>query len=173
MRTERYELRDEPCAAGKWRGGIGMVRVNRFLVDTIVSCEGDRYESDPPWGIFGGHEGTLAHGKVTPRRPATRSSGRPSSPARRSRPAPRSSSPCPTRAATATRSKRDPAAVLSDVLDGFTTVELRRARLRRRDRRRGHDGRRGRDREGARGRVTARLRGVVGEAAGSGFDLRM
>ena len=65
MRTERYELRDDPCAAGKWRGGIGMVRVNRFLVDTIVTCEGDRYESDPPWGIFGGHEGTLAHGKVT------------------------------------------------------------------------------------------------------------
>ena len=66
MRTERYELRDDPCAAGKWRGGIGMVRVNRFLVDTIVTCEGDRYESDPPWGIFGGHDGTLAHGKVTP-----------------------------------------------------------------------------------------------------------
>ena len=57
MRTERYELRDEPCAAGKWRGGIGMVRTNRFLVDTIVSCEGDRIESDPPWGIFGGHDG--------------------------------------------------------------------------------------------------------------------
>ena len=42
MRTERYELRDDPCAAGKWRGGIGMVRVNRFLVDTIVTCEGER-----------------------------------------------------------------------------------------------------------------------------------
>ena len=65
MRTERYELRDDPCAAGTWRGGIGMIRVNRFLVDTIVSCEGDRYESDPPWGIFGGQDGTLAYGKVT------------------------------------------------------------------------------------------------------------
>ena len=65
MRTERYELRDDPCAAGQWRGGIGMVRVNRFLEDTIVSCEGDRYESDPPWGIFGGQDGTLAYGKVT------------------------------------------------------------------------------------------------------------
>ncbi|HET9938295.1 MAG TPA: hydantoinase B/oxoprolinase family protein, partial [Gaiella sp.] len=65
MRTERYELRDDPCAAGRWRGGIGMVRVNRFLEDTIVSCEGDRYESDPPWGIFGGQDGTLAYGKVT------------------------------------------------------------------------------------------------------------
>ncbi|QEC47278.1 methylhydantoinase [Baekduia soli] len=60
MRTERYELRDEACAAGEWRGGVGMVRVNRFLVDTMVSCEGDRHESDPPWGIFGGHEGLNA-----------------------------------------------------------------------------------------------------------------
>ena len=57
MRTERYELRDEPAAAGKWRGGIGIVRVNTFLTDTIVTCEGERHESDPPWGIFGGHEG--------------------------------------------------------------------------------------------------------------------
>ena len=57
MRTERYELRDEPCAAGRTRGGIGMVRVNRFLVDTIVTCEGERHDTDPPWGIFGGHDG--------------------------------------------------------------------------------------------------------------------
>jgi 5-oxoprolinase (ATP-hydrolysing) len=57
MRTDRYELRDEPAAAGKWRGGIGIVRVNTFLTDTIVTCEGERHESDPPWGIFGGHEG--------------------------------------------------------------------------------------------------------------------
>lgn len=34
-----------------------MVRVNRFLVDTIVTCEGDRHEADPPWGIFGRHDG--------------------------------------------------------------------------------------------------------------------
>ena len=65
MRTERYELRGDPCAAGKWRGGIGMVRVNRFLEDTIVTCEGDRVDADPPWGIFGGHDGILAYGKVT------------------------------------------------------------------------------------------------------------
>ena len=57
MRTDRYELRDEPAAAGKWRGGIGIVRINTFLTDTIVTCEGERHESDPPWGIFGGHEG--------------------------------------------------------------------------------------------------------------------
>ena len=60
MRTERYELRGDPCAAGSWRGGMGIVRVNRFLVDTIVTCEGERHESDPPWGIFGGQDGLNA-----------------------------------------------------------------------------------------------------------------
>ena len=39
---------------------IGMVHVNRSLVDTIVTCEGERHESDPPWGIFGGHDGLNA-----------------------------------------------------------------------------------------------------------------
>jgi hypothetical protein len=42
-----------------------MVRTNRFLVDTIVTCEGERTESDPPWGIFGGHEGVNAQTKIT------------------------------------------------------------------------------------------------------------
>jgi 5-oxoprolinase (ATP-hydrolysing) len=60
MRTERYELRNDPCAAGKWRGGVGMVRRNRFLVDTIVTCEGERHDSDLPWGVFGGHDGLNA-----------------------------------------------------------------------------------------------------------------
>ena len=79
MRTERYELRDEPCAAGEYRGGIGMVRVNRFLEDTIVTCEGERHETDPPWGIFGGHEGINASMTRNAGRPAARSRGRPRS----------------------------------------------------------------------------------------------
>jgi 5-oxoprolinase (ATP-hydrolysing) len=69
MRTDRYELRDEPAAAGKWRGGIGIVRVNTFLTDTIVTCEGERHESDPPWGIFGGHEGLNGSMVRNPGRP--------------------------------------------------------------------------------------------------------
>lgn len=60
IRTERYELREDGAAAGKWRGGIGIVRVNRFLTETIVSAEGERHEGDLPWGAFGGHEGDLA-----------------------------------------------------------------------------------------------------------------
>ena len=55
-RLRRYALRDEEPAPGKWRSGIGIVRVNRMLVPTIVSCEGDR-SLDPPWGIFDGKDG--------------------------------------------------------------------------------------------------------------------
>jgi 5-oxoprolinase (ATP-hydrolysing) len=123
MRTERYELRDDPCAAGKWRGGIGMVRVNRFLEDTIVTCEGDRCESDPPWGIFGGHEGTLAYGKVT-----TPDGRIEFWPAKFTGKVLEAGSTIeigvPNSGGYGNPLERDPEAVLSDVLDGFTTAEL-------------------------------------------------
>ena len=123
MRTERYELRDDPCAAGRWRGGIGMVRVNRFLEDTIVSCEGDRYESDPPWGIFGGQEGTLAYGKVTT--PEGRVEHWPAKFTGKVLPAGSTIElGVPNSGGYGDPLERDPAAVLSDVLDGLTTREL-------------------------------------------------
>ena len=123
MRTERYELRDDPCAAGRWRGGIGMVRVNRFLADTIVTCEGDRHEADPPWGLFGGHEGLNASliknvgrsdeehwpSKVTAFRLEAGST---------------LEITVPNSGGYGSPLERDPEAVLSDVLDGFTTLEL-------------------------------------------------
>jgi 5-oxoprolinase (ATP-hydrolysing) len=123
MRTERYELRDEPCAAGEWRGGIGMVRVNRFLEDTIVTCEGDRVESDPPWGIFGGHEGTLAYGKVTDPDGTVEYW-----PAKFTGKVLKAGSTIeiavPNSGGYGDPLERDPEQVRSDVLDGFTTVEL-------------------------------------------------
>jgi 5-oxoprolinase (ATP-hydrolysing) len=123
MRTERYELRDDPCAAGKWRGGIGMVRVNRFLVDTIVTCEGDRVESDPPWGIFGGHEGTLAYGKVT--EPDGTVEYWPSKFTGKVLKAGSTIEiAVPNSGGYGDPLERDPEQVLSDVLDGFTTAEL-------------------------------------------------
>jgi 5-oxoprolinase (ATP-hydrolysing) len=123
MRTERYELRNDPCAAGKWRGGIGMVRVNRFLEDTIVTCEGDRVDADPPWGVFGGHDGILAYGKVTfpdgteeywPSKftGKTLSAGSTIEIA------------VPNSGGYGDPLERDPEQVLADVLDGFTTAEL-------------------------------------------------
>jgi N-methylhydantoinase B len=56
MRCTRYELRDEGAAAGKWRGGIGVVRTWEFLTDTLFTGEGDRH-TDPPRGVYGGQDG--------------------------------------------------------------------------------------------------------------------
>jgi len=124
VRCDQYELRPEPAAPGKWRGGIGIVRRNRFLVDGTYSCEGGR-QYDPPRGIFGGWNGLVAsthknpgtaaeeylEAKVTGiefkageyiefREPSGGGYGDPL--------------------------ERDPAMVREDVLDDFTTVELAR-----------------------------------------------
>ncbi len=56
LRNERYELRPDPPAAGQWRGGIGIVRENRFLSEGYISCEADRHY-ERPVGVFGGEEG--------------------------------------------------------------------------------------------------------------------
>jgi 5-oxoprolinase (ATP-hydrolysing) len=123
MRTERYELRDDPCSPGEWRGGIGMVRVNRFLRDTMVSCEGDRHESDPPWGIFGGHDGLNAS--------ITKNSGESDEeawPAKLNGYSLKAGDTIEIKAPNAggygDPLRRSPDRVLSDVLDGFTTIEL-------------------------------------------------
>jgi N-methylhydantoinase B/oxoprolinase/acetone carboxylase alpha subunit len=63
IRVDRYELSERTPAPGRWRGGGGVVRENRMLVDAIVSCEGDR-SYDPPRGIHGGRDGvpgTITH----------------------------------------------------------------------------------------------------------------
>ena len=65
MRCDQYELRPEPAAPGKWRGGIGIIRRNRFLVDGTYSCEGDR-QTDPPRGVFGGWDGLVASCRKNP-----------------------------------------------------------------------------------------------------------
>ena len=56
MRAMRYELREEPPAAGKWRGGIGSVRKWLMQTDTFLGSEADN-RSDPPAGALGGAAG--------------------------------------------------------------------------------------------------------------------
>lgn len=59
MICERYELRDDVMpGAGKYRGGIGVVKSQRILTDGYITHESERHH-DAPWGIFGGHEGTV------------------------------------------------------------------------------------------------------------------
>lgn len=63
LRCERYELRDDAPAPGRWRGGLGSVKRWRFLADTVVNSTGDNRTVDPPRGLFGGSDGRP--GRVT------------------------------------------------------------------------------------------------------------
>lgn len=54
---ERYELRDDPPAAGQWRGGLGSVKEWRFLQTTSIGSTGDHRSEDPPRGLLGGDNG--------------------------------------------------------------------------------------------------------------------
>ena len=125
MRTERYELREEPAPPGKWRGGIGIVRVNRFLEDSIVTCEGERHDGDPPWGIFGGHDGLNAGLRLlgsdgTVEHWPAKFSGRT---------LPAGSAleiTVPSSGGYGDPLEREPGQVVSDICDGFTTLEQAR-----------------------------------------------
>jgi len=124
MRCDQYELRPEPAAPGKWRGGIGIIRRNRFLVDGTYSCEGDR-QTDPPKGVFGGWDGLVASCRKNP-----------DTQREEVLPAKVTGIPFgagefiefrePNAAGYGDPLERPPAAVREDVLDDFTTIELAR-----------------------------------------------
>lgn len=51
---EEYALREDSCGAGRFRGGLGLVREYRLLADTaVLQLRADRHEH-PPYGLFGG-----------------------------------------------------------------------------------------------------------------------
>lgn len=122
MRTDRYELREDPAAAGEYRGGIGIVRENTFLEDTAVTCEGERHDSDVPWGAYGGHDGLNASLIKNPGRDGEESW--PSKVTGRQLQAGDSLQiTVPSGGGFGDPLKRNPLQVLEDVLDGFTTTE--------------------------------------------------
>ncbi|MFD1910862.1 hydantoinase B/oxoprolinase family protein [Halodurantibacterium flavum] len=59
VRCDRYELLDDRCVPGRWRGGVGAVREFTFLSDAGFSIEGEGH-SVKPWGFDGGAEGRPA-----------------------------------------------------------------------------------------------------------------
>ena len=59
LRVRRYELREDMCGAGKWRGGFGSVREFEYLSDGGASVEGDGH-GRRPWGFQGGAPGHTA-----------------------------------------------------------------------------------------------------------------
>jgi len=59
MICDRYELRDDVMpGAGRYRGGIGVVKAQRVLTDAFITHENERHH-DVPWGIFDGHSGAV------------------------------------------------------------------------------------------------------------------
>ena len=57
LRIDRYELRENAAAPGRWRGGVGSIREVTFLADGAISVESEGHKN-PPKGLFGGSDGT-------------------------------------------------------------------------------------------------------------------
>jgi len=124
MICDRYEIRDDVFpGAGEFRGGMGVVKSQRYLVPGFMTHESDRNE-DVPWGIFGGHEGATAAVRIHNHERGTEP---------RDEPAKFSGlraeagdvitylSPCG--GGYGSPLKRDPAKVLDDILDGYITPD--------------------------------------------------
>lgn len=120
---DRYEVRDDvPPGAGKFRGGAGVVKSQRYLTPGFMTHESDRH-LDAPWGVFGGKEG--AGGKLEihnihtgeTRQAYSKFSGL------RTEPGDVVSYISPSGGGYGDPLDRDPAKVLDDVLDGFIGPE--------------------------------------------------
>ncbi len=121
---DRYEVRDDVApGAGKFRGGQGVVKSQRYMTPGFMTHESDRH-LDAPWGVFGGKEG--AGGKMeiynvaTPdeiRQEYSKFSGL------RTEEGDVVSYFSPSGGGYGDPLERDPQKVLDDVLDGFITPD--------------------------------------------------
>src|SRR5947209_921652 len=64
MRIVRYGLRPDSGGAGKFRGGLGIERVYRFLAPVFITFSLER-KATPPWGLHGGREGAVNDVEIT------------------------------------------------------------------------------------------------------------
>ena len=121
LRVTRYELREDKCGAGEFRGGLGSIRDVMFTADGRMSLEGDGHKY-PPWGIFDGKEGTTGALLLNPG--SDNEADLPSKISdRRTKPGDtfRTISPCG--GGYGNPFDRDPQKVLDDVIDGFISRE--------------------------------------------------
>jgi N-methylhydantoinase B len=58
-RVDRFELRQGSGGPGRFRGGLGVIRDYRIIGhDAGLTVTTDRVKYTPPWGLFGGKDGT-------------------------------------------------------------------------------------------------------------------
>ena len=125
LRVVRYELRDDACPPGRWRGGIGSLREVEFLEDGGVSVEGEGHVY-APWGFDGGRDGETASMSFRPVRGNPRSL--PSKlPNLATRAGDRIEVVGPCGGGYGDPFERDPELVLADMLDGYLTADQARA----------------------------------------------
>jgi N-methylhydantoinase B len=72
VRIERYALRVDSGGAGRWRGGLGIERVYRFLAPAFGTFTLERSVT-PPWGLAGGLAGAVNALEITDAEGRTRS----------------------------------------------------------------------------------------------------
>jgi len=121
LRVDRYELRENACAAGQWRGGLGAVREFTYLDEGGVSVEGEGHKFDP-WGFAEGQPGFPA--ELILRRAGGEEASLPSKvPYTRARPGDRFLVVGPSGGGYGDARRRAPERVLGDVLDGYISAE--------------------------------------------------
>jgi len=117
LRVDRYELREDLCGAGEWRGGLGSVREFVYLDDGGASVEGEGHKF-APWGFDGGTDGTPA-GLALDRVSGERQEMPSKVPHTSLKAGERFVCVGPAGGGYGDPLKRDPARVLDDVLDGL------------------------------------------------------
>jgi len=124
LRVDRYELRENVVAAGEWRGGVGSVRVFTYLSDGGFSVEGDGQEHRP-WGFDGGEEGYPGQ-LIMETNEGTRRALTSKVPYQKVTRGDRLIAYGPSGGGYGDPYRRDPAAVLDNVLDGLFSAEIAR-----------------------------------------------
>ncbi|PFP30647.1 hydantoin utilization protein B [Bacillus sp. AFS073361] len=120
LRVNRYELRDNESAPGKWRGGIGSIREVTFLADGSFSVEADGYKF-APWGFNEGKSGSVGSLSIQDKE-AKEVTKLPSKlPNRQAKEGSTIQLVGPCGGGYGNPHEREPEKVLSDYLDGFIT----------------------------------------------------
>jgi|SRR5271166_955040 len=123
LRVQRYEMREDKTGAGRWRGGAGSIREVMFLSPGHASIEGDGHRH-APWGLFGGDPGSCGDLVLNPDSNPRKLPAMLSNLSLREGDTLRTVSPCG--GGYGEPAKRDPGAVLNDVIDGIISRETAR-----------------------------------------------